>query len=277
MFSNQSVAGQPSPAGMAIAATPESASVFDAVRKLFQSVGACTPASEKSFVLYQTTDLLAALKNTPYSWLLIVPSFCHESEKFAFTAVAASPVSGKIWFFCASCCTSPGWAMSATSGGSPPATRLLTSTDVLSPPDVYVMVAPVLAVKPSRTALNDACSAPLHSAMTSRCCPLRLWPLAFDPPPLVLLLLLQAATVAASIATNATPTFLLWRINRSPSPGNELSSSRCVPTVAMARSGVSPDRAAVVRVEEVHPTEIDGDLDGVALMDPRPRAQAGHE
>src|SRR5215475_9521617 len=45
----------------------------------------------------------------------------------------------------------------------------------------------------------------------------------------------------------------------------------------MARSGVSPDRAAVVRVEEVHPTEIDGDLDGVALMDPRARAQSGHE
>jgi hypothetical protein len=55
--------------------------------------------------------------------------------KFAFVALAASPVREDL-IFDASCTTAPGCAISATSGGSPPATRLLTSTDVLSPPEV---------------------------------------------------------------------------------------------------------------------------------------------
>lgn len=61
MFSNQSVVGHPSPAGIAIAAMPESATVFDMVNMSFQVAGGVTPASDRALVEYHTTDLLAAL------------------------------------------------------------------------------------------------------------------------------------------------------------------------------------------------------------------------
>jgi hypothetical protein len=45
--------------------TPESAIVFMSARSWLKSVAGCTPASRKTFVLYQTSDLLADLNHTP--------------------------------------------------------------------------------------------------------------------------------------------------------------------------------------------------------------------
>src|SRR2546421_13024014 len=136
MFSNQSVAGQPSPPGMAIGTVPASESVLDAVVNSSHVVGGRTPAWSKESVRYQMVDLLATLKKKPYGVPSIWPSFCQAAEKFACTAASTSPVNGLIWPFWAYPATTPGWASAATSGGEPPASRLLMSTEVLSPPEV---------------------------------------------------------------------------------------------------------------------------------------------
>ena len=61
MFSNQSVIGQPSPPGTAIAVVPASDSVLDALTKSSHVTGGLTPAWSKASVRYQTVDLLATL------------------------------------------------------------------------------------------------------------------------------------------------------------------------------------------------------------------------
>src|SRR5215470_256558 len=126
------------------------------------------------------------------------------------------------------------------------------------------MVAPVLAANPSSTALKDACSAPLHSAITSRCCPDRLLPEPLEPPPPPLL---HAAVAAASIATAAMPIVLLWIIKPFPFSRCVVHSwIRCARDAARAyvRTGGLPDRAAVARVEEVHAAGVDQDRGHVA-------------
>ena len=61
MFSNQSVSVQPSAPPMEKAATPESETVWAVLSKSFQVFGTLTPAFSKAVLLYQTSDLLAAL------------------------------------------------------------------------------------------------------------------------------------------------------------------------------------------------------------------------
>ncbi len=65
MFSNQSVHGQPSAAGIATAVVPESERVLETVVKSSQVLGGSTPAWPKGSVRYQTVDLLATLKKKP--------------------------------------------------------------------------------------------------------------------------------------------------------------------------------------------------------------------
>src|SRR5262249_38945557 len=117
MFSNQSVAGQPSPAGIAVAVVPESDSGRDTLTNSSHVLGGSTPASAKGSVRYHTVDLLATLKKKPYSCPSKVPRFCHASVKFARTAAATSPVSGLIWPFLAYSAATPICGISATSGG----------------------------------------------------------------------------------------------------------------------------------------------------------------
>ena len=62
MFSNQSVSVQPSAPPTDTGATPESESVSAVLRKSFQVFGSLAPAFLNDLVLYQTSDLLAALK-----------------------------------------------------------------------------------------------------------------------------------------------------------------------------------------------------------------------
>ena len=66
--------------------------------------------------MYQTSDLLAALKTSAYSLPLNVPSCGHAGAKFWLIADVAY-VIGLSFPSCASCATVPGWAMSAMSGG----------------------------------------------------------------------------------------------------------------------------------------------------------------
>src|SRR3954451_17110420 len=60
--------------------------------------------------------------------------------------------------------TSPGCETEARSGGLPPATAVASTVGVLSPVDLYLTLTPGLALrKPSRTALNDFSSSPVHT------------------------------------------------------------------------------------------------------------------
>src|SRR2546430_11520961 len=108
MFSNQSVAGQPSPPGIAIGVIPASESVLDVRVNSSHVAGGRTPAWSKESVRYQIVDLLATLKKKPYGVPLTCPSFCQAAEKFACTAASAAPPSGLIWPFCANPATTPG-------------------------------------------------------------------------------------------------------------------------------------------------------------------------
>lgn len=62
MFSNQSVRVQPSAPPTDTGVTPEAEIVSAVVRNSFQVFGSAAPAFSKTAVLYQTRDLLAALK-----------------------------------------------------------------------------------------------------------------------------------------------------------------------------------------------------------------------
>ena len=76
-FSNQSVSVHPSAPPMEIGATPESERVCAALRKSGQVAGSVTPALVKAAVLYQTVDLLAALKKRAYSFPSTEPRSRH--------------------------------------------------------------------------------------------------------------------------------------------------------------------------------------------------------
>jgi hypothetical protein len=74
MFSNRSVSVQPSPPPSEYAGVPEAFSVLAAVRNSSHVFGGVTPAFLKASTLYQTVDLLAALKTKLCRLPPIVPS-----------------------------------------------------------------------------------------------------------------------------------------------------------------------------------------------------------
>src|SRR5258708_33312687 len=82
MFSNMSGSVQPAAPQIEYAGAPEDLTTFAAERSCANVVGAFTPAVLKVGTLYQTTDLLAALKTSPYSLPLYVPSCFHAGAKF---------------------------------------------------------------------------------------------------------------------------------------------------------------------------------------------------
>src|SRR3954447_26729695 len=82
MFSNMSVSVQPSEPPMEYAGVPDALIVFAPARSCVHVFGALTPAALKAGTLYQTSDLLAALKTSAYSFPLNVPSFCQAGVKF---------------------------------------------------------------------------------------------------------------------------------------------------------------------------------------------------
>ncbi len=82
MFSNMSVSVQPSAPPIEYAGVPLALIVFATVRSCENVFGGFTPAALKAGTLYQTTDLLAALKTSAYSLPLYVPSCCHAGAKF---------------------------------------------------------------------------------------------------------------------------------------------------------------------------------------------------
>ena len=65
MFSNRSVSVQPSAPPIEYAGTPEALIVFAASSSSSHVAGGSTPASSNAATLYQTVDLLAALKRRP--------------------------------------------------------------------------------------------------------------------------------------------------------------------------------------------------------------------
>lgn len=60
--------------------TPEADTVSAVARKSFQVFGSDAPAFSKALALYQTRDLLAALKYTPYWVPSTAPRSCQTLE-----------------------------------------------------------------------------------------------------------------------------------------------------------------------------------------------------
>src|SRR5207245_4730692 len=123
MFSNMSVSVHPSAPPIEYAGVPELLIVFAAPRSCDNVFGGLTPAVLNAGTLYQTTDLLAALKTSAYSLPLYVPSCRQAGAKFCPITDDAY-VIGFSFPCLASCATVPGCAMSAMSGGCPPATAV---------------------------------------------------------------------------------------------------------------------------------------------------------
>ena len=77
MFSNMSVSVQPSAPPIEYAGVPDALIVFASARSCVHVFGGFTPAVLNAGTLYQTSDLLAALKTSAYSFPLNVPSLRH--------------------------------------------------------------------------------------------------------------------------------------------------------------------------------------------------------
>src|SRR4051794_8778408 len=162
MFSNRSVSVQPSPPPIEYAFTPEAFKVLALVRKSCQFAGAVTPAFLKASTLYQTVDLLAALKTKEYSLPSIVPSLTRSPVKFAATSSRAKS-SGLSAFFSWNWWTTPGWPIAARSGGLPPSTAVPRTVGTLSPAGLYFTVTlGCVFLNPSITAWKDFCSSPVQ-------------------------------------------------------------------------------------------------------------------
>src|ERR1051325_8494439 len=131
MFSNRSVSVQPSAPPIEYAGVPEACSVEATFVSCGHVDGAFTPAFLNAWALYQTVDLLLALKTSPYSLPLNVPSSSHDGAKLPANVLFAY-VIGCSFPWSANCLTSPGWAMSAMSGGLPPATAVESTVGRLS-------------------------------------------------------------------------------------------------------------------------------------------------
>src|SRR5437879_2020414 len=126
MFSNRSVRVQPSAPPIEYAGVPDDLITFAAARSCAHVFGGFTPAVLNAGTLYQTRDLLAALKTSAYSLPLKVPSCRHAGAKLAEMTEFAY-VIGFSFPCVASCLTVPGCAMSAMSGGCPPATAVAST------------------------------------------------------------------------------------------------------------------------------------------------------
>src|SRR5204863_9186130 len=116
MFSNRSVSVHPSEPPIEYAGVPDAWSVFAVFVRSAQVFGAETPAVLNAGTLYQSSDLLDALKTRAYSFPFTVPSCCQAGAKFA-AIVPFAYVIGFRWPCSANCLTRPGCAMSAMSGG----------------------------------------------------------------------------------------------------------------------------------------------------------------
>ena len=114
---------------------PEALIVSAAARKSSHDSGGSTPASSKAATLYQTSDLLAALKRKPYSVSSTVPSWTADSPRFVSTSSRAKSIGCR-----ASCSaksrTSPGCGSRAMSGGLPPSTAVESWVGNWSPAEV---------------------------------------------------------------------------------------------------------------------------------------------
>src|SRR5258706_13137240 len=126
MFSKRSVRVQPSAPPIEYAGVPDDLITFAAARSCVQVFGGLTPAFLNAGTLYQTSDLLAALKTSAYSLPLNVPSCFHAGAKF-LEIVDVAYVIGFNLPCSANCLTVPGCAMSAMSGGWPPATAVAST------------------------------------------------------------------------------------------------------------------------------------------------------
>src|SRR5437899_914242 len=82
-------------------------------------------------------DLLAALKTSAYSLPLYVPSCFHAGAKFWLIVAFAYWIDLSLPCL-ANCATVPGCAMSAMSGGLPPATAVASTVGRLSPTGWYL-------------------------------------------------------------------------------------------------------------------------------------------
>src|SRR5262252_398722 len=82
MFSKRSVRVHPSAPPIEYGGTPEDLIVAASFVRSGHVLGALTPASEKEWTLYQTVDLLLALKTRPYALFFTTPSASQEGEKF---------------------------------------------------------------------------------------------------------------------------------------------------------------------------------------------------
>src|SRR5437868_5658944 len=121
MFSNMSVRVQPSDPPIEYAGVPDALIVLASLSSCVNVFGGLTPAALKAGTLYQTTDLLAALKTSAYSFPLNIPSCFQAGAKFWLITEDAYVIGFNFpWF--TNCWIVPGWAMSAMSGGCPPAT-----------------------------------------------------------------------------------------------------------------------------------------------------------
>src|SRR5438045_4532283 len=162
MFSNMSVSVHPSAPPIEYAGVPDALIVFAAARSCANVFGALTPAALKAGTLYQTTDLLAALKTSAYSLPLYVPSCCHAGAKFEAIVDFAYAIDLSLPCF-ANCATRPGCAMSAMSGGCPPATAVPSTVGMLFPTGLYLtFTLGNVLLNALMTAPNDFASAPVQ-------------------------------------------------------------------------------------------------------------------
>src|SRR6266516_1896854 len=136
MFSNMSVRVQPSAPPIEYAGVPDALIVLASLRSCVSVFGADTPASLKAGTLYQTSDLFAALKTSAYSFPLNVPSCFQAGAKF-WPITEFAYVIGFSLPCLANCATVPGCAMSAMSGGWPPATAVASTVGRSFPTGLY--------------------------------------------------------------------------------------------------------------------------------------------
>src|ERR1700751_3053657 len=132
MFSNRSVSVHPDAPQSEYAGVPDDFSVFAAARSCAQVFGAVTPAVLKSGTLYQYSDLLAALNGIAYCFPPTWPSLTQAGAKLADRVDAAYVIGFRCpcW---ANCLIRPGCAMSAMSGGWPPAIAVASTVGTLFP------------------------------------------------------------------------------------------------------------------------------------------------
>src|SRR5579862_1367462 len=132
MFSNRSVSVHPDAPQSEYAGVPEAFSVAAAFVSSAHVFGAVTPAFLNAGTLYQYSDLLAALNGTAYCFPFTCPSARHDGAKFA-ASVAFAYVIGFSFPWSAYCFIVPGCAMSAMSGGCPPAIAVASTVGRLLP------------------------------------------------------------------------------------------------------------------------------------------------